>query len=133
MKSRINNLVSKLYTPVKYLFSSGISFVIDQLLFNILIFFYKKNAFVIVAKLIARAISSLINFFLNSKLVFSSKDRNSIFKYYALVMIQALISSLSIYILKNIFTELSVSLISICVDIIIFIINYVIQKEWIFK
>ena len=93
MKLKINSLL----TPVKYIFSSGISFVVDQLLFNLLMFILKDNIFIIISKLIARAISSLLNFLLNSKVVFKNKGKNAIIKYYLLVVVQALVSSFSTY------------------------------------
>ena len=129
MKLKINSLL----TPVKYVFSSGISFVVDQLLFNLLMFILKDNIFIIISKLIARAISSLLNFLLNSKVVFKNKGKNAIIKYYLLVVVQALVSSFSIYVLKLILKNIQVGLISIVVDIVIFIVNYFVQKEWIFK
>lgn len=129
MKLKINSLL----TPVKYIFSSGISFVVDQLLFNLLMFILKDNIFIIISKLIARAISSLLNFLLNSKVVFKNKGKNAIIKYYLLVVVQALVSSFSIYVLKLILKNIQVGLISIVVDIVIFIVNYFVQKEWIFK
>lgn len=129
MKLKINSLL----TPVKYIFSSGISFVVDQLLFILLMFILKDNIFIIISKLIARAISSLLNFLLNSKVVFKNKGKNAIIKYYLLVVVQALVSSFSIYVLKLILKNIQVGLISIVVDIVIFIVNYFVQKEWIFK
>lgn len=133
MNLKINSLIHRLYTPIKYICSSGISFLMDQLLFNMFAKLCTENFFLIIAKLIARIFSSLFNFLFNSKAVFQNKNKNSIYKYYTLVGIQALISSFSIFIFKNIFDELPVSVISVLVDIIIFFVNYFAQKEWVFR
>ena len=130
---KLKKIINKSYVLIKYFFSAGISFVIDQLLFNILLFIFKTNAFIIGCKLFARAISSLINYFLNAKVVFKNSSKNAIIKYYVLVIIKAFVSSIYIYILKNIFPSINVSIISIVLDCIIFIVNYFVQKELIFK
>ena len=81
----------------------------------------------------ARIISSLFNFFLNKKKVFAS-DVNiwvSIFKYYLLVVIQMFLSAFSVDILNSIL-KISPTLIKIPVEFIIFIINYLVQKFFIF-
>ena len=125
--------MNKYIIPIKYLFSAGISFSIDQLLFWILTLISSEGIFIIIFKLIARASSSFINFILNSKVVFKNKGKNAIIKYYILVIVQAIISSFSIYILKMFITNIPIIFISIFVDIIIFIVNYFVQKELIFK
>ena len=130
---KLKKIINKSYVFVKYFFSAGISFIIDQLLFNILMFIFKINAFIIGCKLFARAISSLINYFLNAKVVFKNRSKNAIIKYYVLVIIQAFVSSISIYVLKNMFSSIHVSIISIVVDCVIFVVNYFVQKELIFK
>lgn len=133
MKSKINNNIIKLYTPFKYVFSSGISFVIDQVIFNVLIIILKNNIFIIISKLISRAISSFINYLLNSRVVFKERSRGAIVKYYLLVIVQAIISSVLIYSLKIFLIFIPVGIISVIVDVFLFIINYFVQKKFIFK
>lgn len=133
MKLIENNFVKKIIVPIKYIFSSGISFLIDQFLFNLILFFFKKNSFIIISKLIARAISSFINYLLNANVVFQNKNKNSILKYYGLVVVQAFVSSFLIYLIKIIFDEFNVGIISILVDVMIFVVNYYVQKKYIFN
>lgn len=133
MKKIISNLIKKYIVPIKYLFSSGISFVLDQTIFGLLVMLFSNNIFIIFFKLLARFVSSFINFLLNSKLVFKNKGKNAIIKYYILVIVQAIISSVSIFLLKILLYSIPTILISICVDVVIFIINYFAQKELIFK
>lgn len=129
---KTKKIINRGYVLVKYFFSAGISFIIDQLLFNILMLIFKKNSFIIICKLFARAVSSLINYFLNANVVFKGRSKNAVIKYYLLVIIQAFVSSISIYILKNVFSCIHVSIISIVVDCIIFVVNYFVQKKYIF-
>lgn len=133
MKNKVSDLINRYIIPIKYLFSAGLSFMIDQLIFGILTLIISEGIFIIFFKLIARAISSLINFILNSKVVFKNKSKNAITKYYILVIVQAIISSFSIYILKILITNVPIIFMSIFIDVIIFIANYFIQKELIFK
>ena len=130
---QIINKIKKNIIPIKFVLSSGISFLIDQFLFFLFTLFLNTGIFIIVSKILARAISSLFNYMCNSRFVFKNKSKNAIIKYYSLVIIQALVSSFLIYLVKLLLSNLSLVLISVCIDIIIFVINYFIQKELIFK
>ena len=133
MKQKVNKALKKGLVPIKYIFSSGISFIIDQGIFSFLLLFFSNNIFIIFCKLVARAISSFINFILNSKIVFMKSNDTALLKYYILVVSQAVISAVSIYILKTIFLNTYTLIISVCVDVVLFVVNYFVQKEWIFK
>ena len=110
---------------IKYLFVSLSSFLVD-----ILFFMYK----IIVSTVCARIISSLYNYLLNRKFVFEQHDSKSfIIKYYILVIIQMGVSSLSVASLSQIFSSKIIVLLKIIVDILIFIANYYIQREWVFN
>lgn len=115
---------------VKYVFSAGSSFALDLVvftIFNLLI----KNIFI--STIIARVISSLYNYLMNSRFVFKSYSKSSIYKYYILVVIQMFVSATTVSILSYVFKDLNDTIIKIFVDIIIFIINYFVQKEVVFK
>lgn len=126
---------------IKYLFVSLSSFLVDILFFmlflNILSLFsdfsfvmYK----IILSTVCARIISSLYNYLLNRKFVFEQHDSKSfIIKYYILVIIQMGISSLSVALLSQIFSSNIIVLLKVIVDILIFIANYYIQREWVFN
>ena len=133
MKLKENSMFNRYFIIIKYLFSSGICFVSDQVLFNLFYMLFSNDIFIIPCKLIARAISSIMNYIMNSKVVFQKSNKSSIYKYFTLVVVQAIISSLLIYILKQVFSNAYIAIISICVDIVIFFVNYFIQKELIFK
>lgn len=120
---------------VKYFFSAGISFVIDVILFaffDLILASLIGDFAIILATVLARIISSLCNYYLNSRHVFKKYNKSSIFKYYVLVVIQMCVSASSVYILNLIFKSTYDFLIKIAVDIVIFIINYLIQRRFIF-
>ncbi len=121
---------------IKYIFSSGTSFVIDLLLFTIFNHLL-KNIFhietIILATIFARILSSLYNYLINSRFVFKHYSKNSIIQYYILVIIQMMISAISVYIINKLFISLNVTVVKFFIDIIIFIVNYIIQRNIIFK
>lgn len=121
---------------IKYIFSSGTSFVIDLLFFTI--FNYLLNGVfnteaIIIATILARTISSLYNYLINSRFVFQSYSKKSIIQYYILVIIQMIISAMSVYFLNKVFSNANATVIKLFIDIIIFIVNYIIQRNFIFK
>lgn len=120
---------------IKYLFSAGSSFVIDLILFTIFNYLLKDlgSISIIVATIIARILSSLYNYFLNSRFVFGNYDKSSIIKYYALVVIQMIVSATSVYLLSMVFAKINDTIIKMVIDVVIFIVNYIIQKRVIFK
>lgn len=126
---------------IKYLFVSLSSFLVDILFFmlflNILSLFSDFSFImykIIVSTVCARIISSLYNYLLNRKFVFEQHDSKSfIIKYYILVIIQMGVSSLSVASLSQIFSSKIIVLLKIIVDILIFIANYYIQREWVFN
>ena len=122
---------------IKYLISSVASFLTDIILFSILNSLLHVG--VVLSTVVARLISSLVNFILNKKIVFSSGEPTvkAIFKYYLLAIPVMLISAFGvkwICLLLNIdANSFGVTFTKIVVDCIIFILNYKIQKKWIFK
>jgi len=115
---------------IKYIFSSGTSFLLDLLLFSIFNFFIDN---IILATVMARVLSSLYNYFMNSRIVFKNYTKSSIYKYYLLVVIQMFISAFLVSGISLVFKNINDTIIKFFVDIIIFIVNYFIQKEVIFK
>jgi len=89
---------------------------------------------IIIATIIARVISSFINYLLNKNRVFKSEEKNSrtVIKYYLLVIIQMFISALLVKILYN-RININPTIIKVPVDLFIFVCNYLIQKKFIFK
>ncbi len=125
-------LFKKYQTFIKYFGVAIFSFLIDVgffMLFNTLI---KINE--LPATILARCISSPINFILNRNQVFVSnvKISKSIGKYFSLVIVQMFISGIVVEELCN-FVSFNAVFIKIPVEIILFIMNYLIQKFLIFK
>ena len=123
-----------------YLFSSGVSFVTDILLFYIFnnIFDFLNDFAIVLAAIIARCCSSFINYLLNRNYVFkcdetkNNIDIKTLIQYYGLVIIQLTISTSLVLLFKHIF-EIDATILKVIIDIIIFVVNYLIQKIVIFK
>lgn len=120
----------------KYIVASISSFIVDILLFTIFLKLLGMTTTIsntiLVATILARLISSLYNFFINAKLVFKKMNNKSLIKYATLVLVQMFLSGLAVTYISTL-VVLSATLIKILVDSIIFVINFVIQREWIFK
>lgn len=114
----------------KYFFSSGSSFVIDILLFTLFNCVLKN---ILIATIIARIMSSLYNYLVNSRLVFKSYTKTSIIKYYCLVIIQMFVSAFLVSTFSNFLVNVNDTIIKFFVDVFIFVVNYFIQKEVVFK
>ena len=130
MKLKINK------TFILYVFSAGSSFAIDLLLFTLFNFSLENiigNFSIILATVLARILSSLYNFLINSKFVFQKYSKQMIWKYYLLVIIQMMVSSFLVFIINSFLIKTFATLIKFFVDIILFIINYFVQKKVIFK
>lgn len=120
---------------IKYIFSAISSFALDIVLFAIFMKVLPNSTphRIITSTIIARVISSLYNYLVNSKLVFKKSRKSSIVKYFILVIIQMFASGFIVDILsKNVFS-FSPTLIKVIVDSIIFVVNFFVQREWVFK
>ena len=135
----INNLIKKYQTFIRYIFSAGISFAIDLSLFTVfsaILKNYISDQAIFLATILARIISSLINYFLNRNTVFKMDQKNfdftTLIKYYLLVIIQMLVSATVVYKLYQLL-HINETLIKIPVEVVLFMMNYIIQKLFIFK
>ena len=120
---------------IKYIISAISSFVLDILLFAIFMKVLPDNIShkIVVSTIIARVISSLYNYLINSKMVFKKSEKTSIIKYFILVIVQMFASGFIVDALsKHVFT-FNPTLIKVIVDSIIFIVNFFVQREWVFK
>ena len=120
-----------------FIISSLSASLIDCLLFTILVMiinFNNEYINVLLSVSIARIVSSLYNYYFNRYKVFNAinNDNNSMYKYFALCLIQIFISSVCINTIFNIL-NINIVLIKIIVDSTLFIVNYYIQKYWVFK
>ena len=131
----MKSLIKKYGMFIKYLFVSGLSFIIDIAFFNIFNFIFKGyDKRIIISTILARIISSFINFLLNKDKVFKSNEKtsNTIYKYYMLVIVQMLVSAFLVNKLYKII-KINENFIKIPVEFMLFICNYLIQKIFIFK
>lgn len=121
---------------IKYIFASLSSFVIDCSLFWLfgLMLGNTNRKDILLCTIFARIISSVYNYMVNKKIVFKCKtnQKRTFVLYFLLVVCNVLISG---YGVGALYTHLggNVVFIKICVDTIIFILNYVIQQRVIFK
>ncbi len=128
-------MIYKLF--IKYIITALSSFILDILLFTLLVNILPQINIgiitkIVIASIIARVISSTYNFLMNSNIVFKNMNKNSIIKYFILATLQMLISAFGV---SEIFKLINInsSLIKIILDTIIFIVNFIIQREWVFK
>ena len=124
------NKNEELFRIFKYIFSAGSSFLLDLILYTIFNFILKS---IILSTIIARILSSFYNYLFNSRIVFKNSNKKTIIKYYCLAVIQMFASAMFVSILSNIFVNINSTIIKFFVDIVIFIVNYIIQKEMVFK
>lgn len=120
---------------IKYILSAISSFALDIVLFALFMHFLPEEMHnkIIISTIFARVISSLYNYFVNSKVVFKKSTKSSIVKYFILAIIQMFASGIFVDLLsKNVFS-FNPTIIKIIVDSIIFIVNFFIQREWVFK
>jgi len=120
-----------------FVWSSIASMVCDFSLFTLLSFLFnslplKVNLFI--ATFGARLVSSLFNFFINKKVVFSNDGSIKIvmIKYYTLCIIQVSLSYLFVYLLSS-YLNFNSLLAKIIVDFILFLVSFKLQLGWVFK
>lgn len=122
---------------IKYSLVSIVSCLIDVIMFQIFLMILKldtnRETLIMISTILARIISSLVNFGLNKKVTFESdkKVSNTIVKYYALCIIQMLVSGLLVSWIYSITKGYEV-VIKLIVDTVLFFINFKIQKKFIF-
>ena len=123
---------------LKYSMVSILSFILDIMIFKVFLMTVKLNIeqakLIVLATVFARIISSLFNYILNKKVTFKSNEKiiSTLVKYYILCVTQMIISGLlvaTIYSLTG-WTEVGIKLI---IDTILFVVNYRIQKIWVFN
>jgi putative flippase GtrA len=120
---------------LKFAFSSALSFGLDILLFALFVMILNGifvESYIIIATIIARVLSALFNFTVNRKVVFKSTTPHAMKKYFTLAVGQMLASAAGVYLLYAAigFGEVGIKIV---VDGILFLLSYVIQREWVFK
>lgn len=116
----------------KYFLASFSSFVLDIILFSSIIGILNINSKILAATILARVVSSIYNYLVNSKLVFKNMSIKTLVKYYSLAVIQMFISGCFVTYLFSLLNVNAV-LIKVIVDFIIWITDLVILREYVFK
>ena len=121
---------------VSFVVDSGLVYVLTRLLAALLTAIPGLN---FVPTVIARVVSSLLNFFMNKKLVFRAKTdtRKSMLRYYALAIPQLFAQAVLEMIFFTIFrigAEQAAlrTLVHIIVMTVLFVISFTIQQRWVF-
>ena len=125
----------------KFLLSSGAAFLIDYAVFYLVmrLFGVRLGALATVyATVIARVFSSFVNFNANNSLVFQNKGsyKRALGRYYALCLVQTAVSAALVTLINNLLGNhlpIIATLIKLCVDTVLFLISYGIQREWVFS
>lgn len=129
--------IKALYEIIKYGFVAVFSALIDFGIFKVVIDYltsYSPTKEIWVATIIARSVSSFVNYMLNKNFVFNGRKdvKGTIFSYYTLCIFQMICSG---YFVGQLTVHLGIRAIlsKLIVDCTIFMVNFVIQKLFIFK
>lgn len=126
---------------VKYLCSSAASMVVDNLVF----FLLKQFPFItflgvpqtFLATAVARIVSSLVNYTINSKVVFGENgDKKTLSRYYLLAVCQMAVSASALFVIeKLLFVNHAFisTLLKMLVDTVLFFMSFRLQHKWVFK
>lgn len=128
---------SNIQTGFLYVVSAILSFIIDfilLLLFNSIFNISNADINLLVSVILARIISSMFNFTANRTIVFKSENNllKSLVEYYLLAIFLVAINYLILDVLA-IKLNLNLKLSKITVEILLFILNFIVQKLYIFK
>lgn len=123
----------------KFILSSLSACVVDIALFTVLCGMFKKSMpefvhYIIAATVIARCISASVNFIINRRTVFSSEESiaKSGVRYAILAGIVCVLSAFLVHLMHGII-GINETFIKIVVDTILFVVNFNVQREWVFK
>jgi len=123
---------------LKYIVSSSVSCVVDLVLFSLLCGILRDgtlgNNYLIVATALARVVSAIVNYFINLKVVFASgvSVKKSAWKYALLAVIQLCASAFLVRVIYPFFGGAEL-LVKIPVDLVLFVVNYVVQREVVYR
>lgn len=142
LRGRFTGFIGDLYSlfcasePLKFLFSSGVAFIIDYVLLMVLNKYINVAVGTMeIAALLAWCTSSLTNFFLNRVFVFKSNAPfwPSFAEYYGLA---GAVFVLKTYVLLEVLTRvlhINLPIAKLIAEVVFFISNYFIQKLLIFR
>ena len=127
----------------RYIVSGVLSWILDNLLY----FVFMSSGLAIGAvaaaasvssQVLARLLSSIFNFNMNTFYVFRSKEKylKALLKYYALCLVQTFVSVVcltSLVSLLSISAPIIATLVKVILEVLIMLLSYYIQKKWVFK
>lgn len=121
---------------LKYILSSLSSAILDISLFAILVYlldsFFPKS-YILISTILARLVSTVFNYQINSNKVFNKKNlkQGSFYRYLTLATVQMFSSAFLVLFFSQSF-EWSATITKIIVDGILFFISFIIQREFVF-
>ncbi len=124
---------------LKFAGSGLISFIVDIVLFEGIILLLGNHVLdsIILATVVSRALSAVVNYTLNHHVVFNSGGRLTFVKYGALFIVQMVLSGYLTDLvtgwLPNNNNSIAPMIAKMIVDFTLFMISYQIQKDFIFK
>ncbi len=118
-----------------YTCTSLVSTLIDYIIFWVCLYGFSSK--LIFAVLISRAISSLVNYYLNSKIVFKAKGDakrkiKNMGKYYSTVGIIVVLNYLSIALLTKVL-RFNTTFAKVITDAVLYILSFKLQQHFVFK
>ncbi len=123
----------------KFIFSSLSSSFVDLFFFSIFCYLFGKisaleTSYILLATILARVLSATYNFLINYKIVFKSKSKTgkTMFRYAILAILIMFASGFGVTYIHSLLpvTEL---LIKVPVDIILFLVSFMVQREYVYK
>ena len=132
----------KLFRFIKFIGSSLVSFLTDWGIYSLILFLLtgklEDRITLAIAVVSGKVLSSILNFTLNRKVVFASKENagGTLLRYYTLWACQTALSYGLIYAITHFLGDDSLLLkylIKPVVDLILFLLSYQIQKRWVFR
>ncbi|MBQ8135877.1 MAG: bifunctional glycosyltransferase family 2/GtrA family protein [Clostridia bacterium] len=130
----------------RFMSASVICFLVDFILFHVLSQFvlptFMPNPVALlgsdlrqlIATYGARVVSSVLNYKLNKRFVFSLKScKGAPLRYFLLCVLAATVSGLLVGILHRLMPQVSPTIFKIPVDLRIFLVNYRLQQSWVFR
>ena len=126
---------------LKYLFSSCAASAVDIVTYFVLhnwaVFAFIPISLEYSAGIGARIVSSLVNYLLNSKVVFGDKlSKKTLLRYYTLAVGVILVSSGLVKLFKVLLgleSSILITLIKVIVDTVLFFVTFRIQHKWVFN
>lgn len=133
----------KIYEVIlKFSVSALSSFLVDIGLFTLLNLLLKgalaPETRLLIATVTARLVSSMVNFTMNKRYVFRSRERlhRALLRYYTLCVCQTALSYGLVYLVASMLLHLNGSLfetvVKLAVDLCLFFISFQIQQRWVF-